>query len=65
VGFITGLFKVVGKPIPEHLDGIALDQLRPDIREANRKLKISKPTDFISDQYTPDLELKLSQALNK
>ena len=64
-GFITALFKVLGEPIPEHLDKISLDQLRPKIREANTKLGLSNPTDFISDQYTPDLEAKLAEALKQ
>jgi hypothetical protein len=57
-GFITDLYKVFGKPIPNE---ISLDKLRQDISEANKKLLGISENDFLSDQITPELETKLSQ----
>jgi hypothetical protein len=65
VGFITGLYKVLGKAVPQNLDGMSLTKLRPDIREANTKLGLSTPNDFVSDQVTPELEAKLAQVLKQ
>jgi hypothetical protein len=60
--FVERLFKYLNKPVPDKLNGITLDTLRPDIRQARTKLGMSKPNEFISDQVTPDFEDQLSKA---